>query len=49
MGLTPIDNIRIHDDSLDNDSNMDWFDETLDDYYNRRKTKLKMNCKTQKS
>ena len=45
-GINLIDNISIQDDSLDNDSNMDWFDETLDDYYNRRKNEIKDELKT---
>ena len=45
-GINLIDNISIQDDSLDNDPNMDWFDETLDDYYNRRKNEIKDELKT---
>ena len=44
-GINSIDNISIQDDSLDNDPNMDWFDETLDDYYNRRKNEIKDELK----
>ena len=47
-GINLIDNISIQDDSLDNDPNMDWFDETLDDYYNRRKNEIKDELKTLK-
>ena len=45
-GINLIDNISIQDDSLDNDSNIDWFDETLEDYYKRRKNEIKEELST---
>ena len=39
-------NISIYDDSLDNQSNIDYFDETLNEYYNRKKSEIKDGLKT---
>ena len=45
-GTYIVDDIGIHDDSLDNESKIDWFDETLDEYYSRRKNEIKNDLVT---